>query len=68
MQNETSAQALATEIVLRGSEEWALERYLTMDTLEAVGQPTTFETLTRYDCALQPTLCLSCDTTAILSD
>ena len=39
LQNETSAQALATEIVLRGSEEWALERYLTMDTLEAVGQP-----------------------------
>jgi putative transposase len=33
--NETSASTLATEIVLRSSEEWALRRYLTMDALEA---------------------------------
>jgi putative transposase len=33
--NETSASTLATEIALRSSEEWALRRYLTMDTLEA---------------------------------
>jgi hypothetical protein len=26
---------LATEIALRSSEEWALRRYLTMETLEA---------------------------------
>ena len=32
--NETSAAVLATEIVLRSSEEWALKRYLTMDALE----------------------------------
>lgn len=32
--NETSASALATEIVLRSSEEWALRRYLTMDALD----------------------------------
>jgi putative transposase len=34
--NETSAQSLATEIMLRSSEEWALKCYLTMDALEAV--------------------------------
>jgi len=34
--NETSASALATEIVLRSSEEWALKRYLVMDALTAV--------------------------------
>ena len=33
--NETSASTLATEIALRSSEEWALRRYLTMDTFEA---------------------------------
>jgi putative transposase len=32
--NETSASTLATEIALRGSEEWALRRYLTMDALQ----------------------------------
>lgn len=32
--NEASAATLATEIVLRSSEEWALRRYLTMDALE----------------------------------
>ncbi len=37
--NETSAATLATEIVLRSSEEWALKRYLTMDALEAVRKP-----------------------------
>lgn len=31
--NEASAATLATEIVLRSSEEWALRRYLTMDAL-----------------------------------
>jgi putative transposase len=31
--NETSASTLATEIALRSSEEWALRRYLTLDTL-----------------------------------
>jgi putative transposase len=34
--NERSASALATEIALRSSEEWALKRYLAMDDLEAV--------------------------------
>jgi putative transposase len=34
--NETSAATLATEIALRRSAEWALERYLTMDALEAM--------------------------------
>ncbi len=34
--NERSAATLATEIVLRSSEQWALKRYLTMDALEAV--------------------------------
>jgi putative transposase len=38
--NETSAQTLATEIVLRSSEEWALKRYLMMDALEAAGNRT----------------------------
>lgn len=37
--NETSATTLATEIALRSSEEWALKRYLTMETLGAVGKP-----------------------------
>ena len=37
--NETSAQTLATEIVLRSSEEWALKRYLTMEALEAIEKP-----------------------------
>ncbi len=37
--NETSASTLATEIMLRSSEEWALKRYLTMDALEAPGKP-----------------------------
>jgi putative transposase len=32
--NEVSANTLATEIALRSSEEWALRRYLTMDTPE----------------------------------
>jgi putative transposase len=30
--NEVSASTLATEIVLRSSEEWALRRYLTIET------------------------------------
>jgi len=33
--SETSASTLATAVVLRSSEEWALRRYLTMDALEA---------------------------------
>ncbi len=37
--NETSASILATEIALRSSEQWALKRYLTMGTLEAVEKP-----------------------------
>jgi hypothetical protein len=37
--DETSASTLATEIVLRSSEEWALRRYLTMDALEAAEKP-----------------------------
>jgi putative transposase len=37
--NETSASTLATEIVLRSSEEWALRRYLTMDALEPAKKP-----------------------------
>ncbi len=37
--NETSASTLATAIALRGSEEWALKRYLTMDALEAAENP-----------------------------
>ena len=38
--NETSATTMAPEIALRSSEEWALKRYLTMDALKAVGNPT----------------------------
>ncbi len=37
--NETSAAVLATEIVLRSSEEWPLKRYLTMNALEAAQKP-----------------------------
>jgi putative transposase len=37
--NETSASTLATEVVLRSSEEWALRRYLRMDTLEEAEKP-----------------------------
>ncbi|HEV3477729.1 MAG TPA: IS256 family transposase [Rubrobacteraceae bacterium] len=37
--NEGSASTLATEIALRNSEQWALKRYLTMDTLEAAEKP-----------------------------
>jgi putative transposase len=37
--NETSASTLATEIVLRSSEEWALRRYLAIDVLETVEKP-----------------------------
>lgn len=37
--NETSASTLATEIMLRSSEEWALKRYLSMEALEAVEKP-----------------------------
>ena len=37
--NETSAQMLATEIILRSSEEWALKRYLAMEALEAAEKP-----------------------------
>jgi putative transposase len=37
--NETSAAILATEIMLRSSEEWALKRYLMMDALEVVAEP-----------------------------
>jgi putative transposase len=37
--NETSAQTLGTEIVLRSSEEWALKRYLNMQALEAIENP-----------------------------
>jgi putative transposase len=37
--DETSASTLATEIVLRSSEEWELRRYLTMDALEAAEKP-----------------------------
>jgi putative transposase len=37
--NETSASTLATEIALRSSEQWALKRYLTMDTREAAENP-----------------------------
>lgn len=37
--NETSAATLATEIVLRSSEEWALRRYLAMDALEGAKKP-----------------------------
>jgi transposase-like protein len=37
--NETSAATLATAIVLRSSEEWALRRYLAMDALEGAKTP-----------------------------
>ena len=37
--NETSASTLATEIVLRSSEQWALKRYLAMDALEEAEKP-----------------------------
>ncbi len=37
--NETSASTLATEIMLRSSEEWALKRYLDMEALKAVEKP-----------------------------
>jgi putative transposase len=37
--NEVSASTLATEIALRSTEQWALKRYLTMDTLEALEKP-----------------------------
>jgi putative transposase len=37
--NERSASTLATEIMLRSSEEWALKRYLNMEALEAVEKP-----------------------------
>lgn len=37
--NETSAGTLATEIILRSSEEWPLKRYLSMEALEAVEKP-----------------------------
>jgi putative transposase len=37
--SETSASALATAVVLRSSEEWALRRYLTMDALDAKPNP-----------------------------
>jgi transposase-like protein len=38
--NETSAKTLATEIMLRSSEEgWALKRYLTMAVLETTKEP-----------------------------
>jgi transposase-like protein len=37
--NETSASTLATEIMLRSSEEWALKRYLAMGALETVEKP-----------------------------
>ncbi len=36
--NETSAATLATEIVLRSSEQGALRRYLTMDALVEVAE------------------------------
>ena len=37
--NETSASTLATEIALRSREEWALKRYLMMDTLKGIEKP-----------------------------
>jgi putative transposase len=45
--SETSASTLATAVVLRSSEEWALRRYLTMDARSRKAKPTIFETLTR---------------------
>jgi putative transposase len=37
--SETSASTLATAVVLRSSEEWALRRYLTMDALQGAEEP-----------------------------
>jgi hypothetical protein len=37
--NEMSTKTLATKIVLRSSEEWALKRSLTMNTLEEAEKP-----------------------------
>jgi putative transposase len=37
--NETSAATLATEIVLRSSEEWPLKRYLSMEALKETEKP-----------------------------
>jgi putative transposase len=37
--NEPSAATLATETTLRSSEEWALRRYLNMNALDAVEEP-----------------------------
>ena len=37
--SEISASTLATEIILRSSEEWPLKRYLSMEALEAVENP-----------------------------
>jgi putative transposase len=37
--SETSASTLATAVVLRSSEEWALRRYLTMDALQGAKEP-----------------------------
>jgi transposase-like protein len=37
--NEKSAGTLATEIILRNSEQWSLKRYLSMEALEAVEKP-----------------------------
>ena len=37
--SETSASTLATEIILRSSEEWALRRYLTMDAFDEAEKP-----------------------------
>ena len=46
--NEASAATVATEIVLRSSEEWPLKRYLSMEAPQGgrETEPTTFETLT----------------------
>ncbi len=44
--NETSASTLATAIASRGSEEWTLKGYLTMDALKAVENPNS--QLSRY--------------------
>jgi putative transposase len=37
--NETSASVLATEMMLRSSEEWALKRYLSMEALKEAKKP-----------------------------
>jgi putative transposase len=46
--NETSEATIAAEIALRSSEEWALQRYHTMDALQGNRdtKPATCETLT----------------------